>query len=237
MISEKKSIFQWQEISPSPQQVVPVVAVTTLEGLGAPERCQQDVVVLKQAVEDLKKKCCGGFFWREQREHQNPPFESSDTQDKDQGFWIGEQKSPRHPITKGTAYLSEATHTEDEECHLVGQLETAPLICQLIRMYCREINKKIISFATYFWLVFSQALTCAFHQSSTLERNCSISALLLFFACKIFKIVSAEAMGSSRGHLLKGIWNNELLVVRIKAEMTFWMREVNEYCIYGPLAF
>ena len=32
-----------------------------------------------------------------------------------------------------------------------------------------------------------------------------------FFACKIFKFVSAEAMGSSGGHLLNGIWNNELL--------------------------
>lgn len=38
---------------------------------------------------------------------------------------------------------------------LVGQLETTALICQLIRMYCREINTRIISFATYFWLVFS----------------------------------------------------------------------------------
>lgn len=106
----------------------------------------------------------------------------------------------------------EATHTEDEECHLVRQLETAPLICQLIRMYCRGINKRIISFATYFWLIFSQALKCAFRQSSTLERNCMIfSASAIFFACKIFKFVSAEAMGSSGGHLLNGIWNNELL--------------------------
>lgn len=57
------------------------------------------------------------------------------------------------------------------------------------------------------------------------------------FACKIFKIVSAEAMGSSGGHLLKEIWNNGSLVVKIKMEITFWMQEVNDYCIYNTLAF
>lgn len=119
----------------------------------------------------------------------------------------------------------------------VGQLETTALVCQLIRMYCREINTRIISFATYFWLVFSQALKCAFHQSSSLERNGMIFSTSAIFACKIFKIVSAEAMGSSGGHLLKGIWNNGSLVVKIKMEITFWIQEVNDYCIYNTLAF
>lgn len=36
------------------------------------------------------------------------------------------------------------------------------------------------------------------------------------FACKIFKIVSAEAMGSSGVHLFKEIWNNGSLVIKIK---------------------
>lgn len=57
------------------------------------------------------------------------------------------------------------------------------------------------------------------------------------FACKIFKIVSAEAMGSSGVHLFKEIWNNGSLVIKIKMEITFWMQEANEYFIYNTLAF
>jgi len=99
---------------------------------------------------------------------------------------------------------------------LVGQLEKTSLICRLIRIYCREINIKIISFAIYFWLIFSQAWKCAFHQSSTLERNGMNFNTSAIFACKIFKIASAEAMGSSGGHLFKDIWNNGSLVIKIK---------------------
>lgn len=101
-----------------------------------------------------------------------------------------------------------------------GSWKKTSLICQLIRMYCREINIRIISFAIYFWLIFSQALKCAFHQSSTLERNDMNFNSSAIFACKIFKIVSAEAMGSSGGHLFKEIWNNGSLVIKIKMEIT-----------------
>lgn len=111
------------------------------------------------------------------------------------------------------------------------------LICWLIRMYCREINLRIISFAIYFWLIFPQAWIYAFHQSSTLERNGINFNTSTIFACKIFKIVSAEAMGSSGGHLFKETWNNGSLAIKIKMEITFWMQEANEYCIYNTLAF
>lgn len=57
------------------------------------------------------------------------------------------------------------------------------------------------------------------------------------FACKIFKIVSADALGSSGGHLVKEIWNNGSLVIKIKMEITFWMQEANECCIYNASAF
>lgn len=104
-------------------------------------------------------------------------------------------------------------------------------------MYCREINLRIISFAIYFWLIFPQAWIYAFHHSSTLERNGVNFNTSAIFACKIFKIVSAEAMGSSGGHLFKETSNNGSLAIKIKMEITFWMQEANEYCIYNTLAF
>lgn len=118
-----------------------------------------------------------------------------------------------------------------------GSWKKKSLIWFLIRMYCRGINLRIISFAIYFWLVFSQALKCAFHQPSSLERNGMNFNTSAIFVCKIFKIVSAVAMGSSGGHLFKEVWNNGSLVIKIKMEITFWMQEANEYCIYNALAF
>lgn len=148
------------------------------------------------------------------------------------------RKAFRYLITERITYIPEATYAENKECDLCGAAGKKPsLICCLIRMYCREINLRIISFAIYFWLIFPQAWIYAFHQSSTLERNGVNFNTSAIFACKIFKIVSAEAVGSSGGHLFKETCNNGSLAIKIKMEITFWMQEANEYCIYNTLAF